>query len=77
MTNIPTAALAHPMIAGLGFARMAWELAQRRTHGGLPEPMRRDSCGGPDMPSAEFYRITDAAWSIWLDGHQPITRIEL
>lgn len=72
------------MIAGIGFVRMAWELAQSRTHelrsAGFKYPRDRnatDRFADNPGPSAEFYRITDNAWSIWLDGHQPITRIEL
>lgn len=80
-TNIPTAAMAHPMIAGLGFARMALVLALKRQYGyddfiprGLPTPRGEHSY---ESASAEYYRITDNAWSIWLDGHRPITRIVL
>jgi hypothetical protein len=59
------------MIAGIGFARMAWKLAQKRTFsyvgwegGGEFLPLERQwmfSC--PNSPTAEYYRIIDNAWA--------------
>jgi hypothetical protein len=70
------------VIAGLGFARMAWELAKHRyplRFNLSPDApgCREFAAATPGAATWEFYRITDNAWSIWLDGHQPITRIVL
>lgn len=58
------------MIAGAGFARMAWELAWRRgmpmfpnewRNGHYPEP--RDTADIVTLPAShEYYRILDRAW---------------
>lgn len=50
------------MIAGAGFARMAWELAQERTWLVLGGPMRREiavRCPRINPASAAYYRICD------------------
>lgn len=50
------------MIAGIGFVRMAWELAQQRTSS-RPErlPHRHAAAQTWNGPDAEFYRIFDEA----------------
>lgn len=53
------------MIAGAGFALMAWELAQKRTHRSyMRNPLSHDSRHG-HLPTYEYYRICDRAWNAW------------
>lgn len=53
------------MIAGAGFAMMAWRLAQIRVAGRvIYSPRRGPYQRGISSPiSAEYYRIIDAAWA--------------
>jgi hypothetical protein len=55
------------MIAGGGFAMMAWRLAQERTRQQLnPWPLGRgwaELCGRG--PTYEYYRICDKAANLW------------
>lgn len=51
------------MIAGGGFAMMAWKLAWRREHGirpMTPAPMAREVSA---QVSARYYHIIDNAWA--------------
>lgn len=52
------------MIAGAGFAKMAWDLAQHRTHlsTNLRPRSRERASYYIEGPSKEFYRILDQAW---------------
>jgi hypothetical protein len=55
------------IIAGAGFAMMAWKEAHRRT-GYSPQARVLDRiCASivPNGPSAEFYRILDSATASW------------
>jgi hypothetical protein len=60
------------VIAGAGFALMAWDLAQQRTwfksFTADCGPRQRDELGFlySGGPSTEFYRLIDAAWTCWL-----------
>lgn len=46
----------------MGFARMAWGLAQRRKYcDGFPAPAPRDRPRFMNGPSVEYYRIIDKA----------------
>lgn len=53
------------MIAGMGFAQMAWKLAQRRGgrlyRGSLPVPRERAMA----KSDVEYYRICDKAAASW------------
>jgi hypothetical protein len=58
------------MIAGIGFARMAWELAKSRTYdyygNDQIKPATRSWANVfTNSPTAEYYRIIDRAWSEW------------
>jgi hypothetical protein len=54
------------MIAGAGFAMMAWRLAQhRRWFKDYVGPLERHQLGKTDGPSTEYYRILDRAAASW------------
>jgi hypothetical protein len=58
------------MIGGIGFARMAWRLAKRRTgyewlHQDILPPKRHVVSRSFRNPYVEYYRIIDSAWSEW------------
>jgi hypothetical protein len=64
------------VIAGCGFARMAWKLAHHRTDYPLQRVLLDRLCARivPQGPSAEYYRIIDAATVAWnsLEGSRPM-----
>jgi hypothetical protein len=55
------------MIAGIGFAMMAWELAQSRfgKHPDVVVPHRRIESYFLSASENEYYRILDDAWGSW------------
>lgn len=76
------------MIAGLGFCHLAWVEAWQRTEHVQPirfkQPLdfvkaqRHHLTDQQWQPASyAYYEILDSAWSQWLDGHQPVTRIVL
>lgn len=59
------------MIAGAGFARMAWRLAQERTRPStIPWPHKHAAAQCWNGPSAEYFQIIDrAADAFEIDRH--------
>lgn len=53
------------MIAGYGFARMAWELAKNRTGSYPDKPSKQWAARDIRGASHEYYRILHSAWASW------------
>ena len=67
--------MANNLIAGGGFALMAWELAQRRCGRiwrakGIVPRKRKHAMNMPHRSDAEYYRILDRAYELFRDRHR-------